>query len=200
MKKNGFTLIELLVVISIICYLASLLTPAFGRAREAARTAQCVNNLRQIGLGIHMYIDEHDFQLPPVLFKDGTAWYNALEPYIDDDQVFACPNYRYHDYDKHSYFSYGYNGIYGLGFNDGGKWLGRDISEVDSPTQCIMIADGAHVAAEPTKSLFYIYKDNLPSVRHTGGCNILFVGGNAKWHKISEIPTAGEKGRLWWNY
>jgi len=200
MRKRGFTLIELLVVIAIICYLASLLTPAFGRAREAARTAQCVNNLRQIGLGMHMYIDEHAFQFPPMLFTDGRAWYKALESYIDDPDVFHCPNYQYHDYDKHSYFSYGYNGIYGLGFNRGGKWVGKDISEVSSPSKCIMIADGAHVAGEPPKSLFYIYKDKLPSARHASGCNILFVGGNAKWYKRSHIPTTGEKGKIWWNY
>ena len=200
MRKKGFTLIELLVVISIICYLATLLTPAFGRAREAARSAHCINNLRQIGLGMHMYLDEHQFQFPPMLFSDQTAWYNALEPYIDDPKVFECPNYQYHNYDNRSLFSYGYNGVYGLGFHDGSKWVGRDISEVSSPSQCIMIADGAFVAGEPPKSLFYVYKTNLPSDRHGQGANILFVGGNAKWHRRDHIPTTGEDSKIWWNY
>jgi prepilin-type N-terminal cleavage/methylation domain-containing protein/prepilin-type processing-associated H-X9-DG protein len=58
MKKRGFTLIELLVVIAIIGILVALLLPAISRARESARNAACKNNLRQFGIGPHLFADK----------------------------------------------------------------------------------------------------------------------------------------------
>ncbi len=64
MGRKVFTLIELLVVVAIIAILAALLLPALQRAREAAQMAACTSNLRQMGIGVFMYLDDADTYLP----------------------------------------------------------------------------------------------------------------------------------------
>jgi prepilin-type N-terminal cleavage/methylation domain-containing protein/prepilin-type processing-associated H-X9-DG protein len=102
MKRRGFTLIELLVVIAIIAVLIALLLPAVQAAREAARRAHCVNNLKQIGLGLHNYVSTHDC-LPPGGFSaydpkanngnnSGASQHARLLPYIEQQALYNAWN------------------------------------------------------------------------------------------------------------
>jgi len=97
-KRSGFTLIELLVVIAIIAILVSLLLPAVQHARESARSAQCKNHLKQIGLALHNYADTYSGYMPfhvgdgDITDKSQSAM-NALLPFGERSElVYRCPD------------------------------------------------------------------------------------------------------------
>lgn len=95
-RKRGFTLIELLVVIAIIAILVALLLPAVQQAREAARRTQCKNNLKQIGLALHNYLDVNG-AFPPSFVSDistldtpGGEWsiHARILPYLEESNLY----------------------------------------------------------------------------------------------------------------
>src|SRR5579862_5455882 len=110
-QRTGFTLIELLVVIAVIAILAAILFPVFAQAREKARQASCMSNLRQIGMAFDMYVQDYDELLPdrrdlklslPGGWKPWTTWPTSdpraawallvMEPYTKNDQIWTCPS------------------------------------------------------------------------------------------------------------
>ncbi len=95
MKKH-FTLVELLVVVAIIAILAAMLMPAIGKAIDVAQSANCTNNMKQIGAANMMFITENDQKVCGAYFIRSDSetvykYYDAMYKYLGDTRILECP-------------------------------------------------------------------------------------------------------------
>lgn len=202
--RKGFTLIELLVVIAIIAILAAILFPVFAKAREKARQASCLSNVKQLMLGILSYTQDYDEVLPDHYTHGGpygtVPWNAKLEAYVKNHQIFVCPSNKFNHcttegsawgyvtWARYWPISYGFNT-----WNGGGTGgtppgpgytgpRGRSLSWVVRPAECIFIGD--HYACYQfycTTSNFVDDWNNRTNRPHNGGGNFAFIDGHAKW-------------------
>ena len=175
--KKGFTLIELLVVIAIIAILAAILFPVFARAREKARQTSCLSNVKQISLGILMYVQDYDERFP-FLYESAnsprTGLIQITQPYIMNWDVHDCPSSNattsVGSYLGHR--SYAYNSR--LMPHDAS---GRRLALVQRPSEIVMLADATqetgHAAGRlrhPSYGLQY-FPDNGGRLTDPDGSN-----------------------------
>ncbi|MGM0494659.1 MAG: DUF1559 domain-containing protein [Armatimonadota bacterium] len=148
-QRAGFTLIELLVVIAIIAILAAILFPVFARAREKARQSSCLSNVKQLNLGVMMYVQDYDETFPQGYVNSRPSverwtWSGAIYPYVNNLQVYDCPSQRLKTR-THPDFGVYYKGERSYGMNaylcPHGSTIPPGLPDIDKPAEVVTIGD-----------------------------------------------------------
>ena len=170
--KRAFTLIELLVVIAVITILASIFLPVLSRAKEKARTVQCISNVRQMLVALSLYVDEYG-HYPLAIAPNphsiyGISWQDTLSPYLAEKTSNAlfttirCPSYKLdgsfavgsaHVYVPNSVYGYSSGTPWSLSPtpNDATNPKYRQESAVVVPAQMIALGDAYMIALDVPK-------------------------------------------------
>ena len=208
-KTKIFTLIELLIVIAIIAILAAMLLPALGKAREKARSIQCMGQVRQWTSGFILYANESNDYFPNNLtlgsdWENYNMWYKSVGERINVDilkvtgakTMLICPSDK-KGFLYNSGISYGYNAFYNAakyaGYNGAGQsagyGAGSRITKVKFPSLTLCYGERGYMDL-PRDSGVICYEGtsgNLPSIRHSGNANAGFPDGHAASLRYKEL-------------
>jgi prepilin-type N-terminal cleavage/methylation domain-containing protein/prepilin-type processing-associated H-X9-DG protein len=203
-KKNarGFTLIELLVVIAIISILASMLFPAFSRARESARRISCVSNLKQISIGVFMYTQDYDERYPvgylfwaisvdPSLTADKFL-VQTIEPYTKSVQIWDCSSWKGRYTTNPNYVgNYSYltaettaNNLFGAG-----SLMPTSLAAVNQPAEHVLLFCGSAPQQTTPSSMNAhtgVNDASWDAGEAQGGSNIAYADGHVKYLPLTK--------------
>jgi len=162
-RKLAFTLVEVLVVVAIIGVLIALLLPALTRTKETGRSAVCLNNLHQIGIGLQLYVQDNQNHLP-VMYDmptngaaaPGHTINQVLLPFLGTPAVFRCPSDNHNLYELTG-SSYAWNVLLNGQDADHLQMLTNDYP----PHQIFIVFDKEkfHVLRGDRRAINYLYAD-----------------------------------------
>ena len=222
---HGFTLIELLVVIAIIAVLAAILFPVFTQAKNAAKTASCSSNMRQITQAWLRYTDDFNGHTSPFCGPDalpyppywqpivpwpgteGKGTYGILTPYLKSVNVCSCPARNTGDVWKSTNGGvYGYNGVYLVWGGDLRAWTIADCSkslvtmsmiQISSKTICWIDCLDLWATSPRSAQSYPPWAFVINANRHSKGWNVSFCDGHVKWHSSSSGNPISKNDYLW---
>lgn len=202
MKRKSFTLIELLVVVAIISVLVAILLPALTTARERARQVACSSNLRQIGLGLQMYLEDWKGVFPPWGVYPGWDTESMLDWFMRQGyvtyEVRICPSRQRDVYCEN------FSGIFGE--------IKRQSRNINNPELFVVAGERGVATAYAYAFAWAQYPDRIRfagdplaaygtgtlSIDHVGGSNFLFHAGHVNWYPYgSDIGYKGTWSNTW---
>ena len=163
-NPRAFSLIELLVVIAIIAVLAALLLPVISKSKEQGRSTACLSNLRQIGIALQLYVQDHDNKMPMMydaLISTNAAPTNntidvVLSNYVGAAHVLACPSDR-KDFFAQTKSSYAWNSLINAQDADHMTVFAMDFDPHSIPL--VFDKEAFHSAIGNGRGVNYLYAD-----------------------------------------
>jgi prepilin-type processing-associated H-X9-DG protein len=209
--------VEILVVLAVIALLAALLLPVLARTRESARRIACASHLRQVGIALQAYVDDHDGFYPVSLLtapaetdmeegESSSDWEDAIEAYFQSEPIFRCPS----DPSPAEFFemSYALNASFAAVLHE---------TAITYPAETIVVADRRNTLLNQDRPALFVWwewqgnlwpprllPDPTPSAsrdlaleRHGDGLNFLFSDGHIRHARFRTTWGAGRANLYW---